>query len=156
MPNEPEEPKLIIDEDWKSQVERERKEAEEKKASGEPTASESAEVASTEPEATIASESETPPAEQSGASGRDIPPASMPMLVTSLATQAMASMGQIPGDDGKPMQVNLDFARHFIDLIGLLEEKTKGNLTEEESKYLSETLHQIRMMFVAVKSQQAS
>ena len=60
----------------------------------------------------------------------------MSFLVTSLATQAMAALGQIPGDDGKPLPMNLDYAKHFIDLLGVLEEKTKGNLDEAEASFL--------------------
>ncbi len=79
---------------------------------------------------------------------RDLPPASMIILISSLASQAMASMGQIPGGDGKPLPVNLKFARHFIDLIGVLEDKTRNNLTTDEASFLNGTLHHLRMQFV--------
>lgn len=135
--SEEEEPKLIIDEDWKSQVEREREELrkEEEASASETTAEGQGEQA----------EGELPPP----------PPASFSFLVTTLASQAMAALGQIPGDDGQPLPVNLDYARHFIDLISVLEEKTKGNLDDEESSFVEQTLHQMRMMFVAIKQQQS-
>lgn len=145
MTNEPEEPKLIIDEDWKSQVEREKREAEAEKSKSDASTTESTETPVTEPKSTPG------PGEQKAAPEQEIPPASIPMLVTSLATQALASMGQMPGEE-ESMPVNLNFARHFIDLIGLLEEKTKGNLSEGELTYLTDTLHQLRMMFVAVQA----
>lgn len=135
--SEEEEPKLIIDEDWKSQVEREREELKKEEAN------ESSDSAATDGEE--AAEGELPPP----------PPATFSFLVTTLASQAMAALGQIPGDDGQPLPVNLDYARHFIDLISTLEEKTKGNLDEEESSFVEQTLHQMRMMFVAVKQQQS-
>jgi len=135
--SEEEEPKLIIDEDWKSQVEREREELKKEEAN------ESSDSAAAEGEE--AAEGELPPP----------PPATFSFLVTTLASQAMAALGQIPGDDGQPLPVNLDYARHFIDLISTLEEKTKGNLDEEESSFVEQTLHQMRMMFVAVKQQQS-
>ena len=79
---------------------------------------------------------------------RDLPPASMIILISSLASQAMASMGQMPGEDGKSLPVNLKFARHFIDLIGVLEDKTRNNLTTDEASFLNGTLHHLRMQFV--------
>ena len=140
-----EEPKLIIDEDWKTQVEREKEELKRKQAQGEDASA--AEAAPPQSEhSTEEDVDELPPP----------PPASLPFLITSLATQAMASLGQIPDDDGNPLPVQLSYARHFIDLIGIIEEKTRGNLTDEESRYLQETLHQMRMMFLAVSQQKKS
>ncbi len=80
-----------------------------------------------------------------------LPPASLSMLVTSLGSQALASMGLLPNEDGQTLPVNLDFAKHFIDLLGVVEEKTKGNLQPEESHQVQETLYQLRMTFVEVK-----
>ncbi len=137
-----EEPKIIIDEDWKTQVLREKEELKRKKesaaAAGE-TAAPTGPAADESSSPDDASEPQLPPP----------PPASFPLIVTGLATQAMAALGQIPGDDGQMLPANLDYARHFIDSIGVLEEKTKGNLTAEESSYLQETLHQLRMLFVS-------
>jgi hypothetical protein len=73
----------------------------------------------------------------------------------SLATQALASMGQIPGADGNPV-IELDHAKHFIDTLGILDEKTKGNLTLEESTMLTNALHELRLLFVAVGKQRAA
>ncbi len=132
MSEESKEPKIIVDEDWKSKVEREKAEALEKEESKQPT-EEAAE------EATGEQASEVPPP----------PPASLSMLVTTLLTQAMAAMGQIPGEDGAAPEVNFPYAKHFIDLVGVIEEKTKGNLTDEESKFIGESLHQMRMLYVS-------
>lgn len=85
---------------------------------------------------------------ESDAQTRDLPPASLIILISSLASQAMASMGQIPGNDGKPLPVNLKFARHFIDLIGVIEHKTNNNLTSDEASFLKGTLHHLRLQFV--------
>ena len=79
---------------------------------------------------------------------RDLPPASLIILISSLASQAMASMGLIPGEDGKPLPVNLQLARHFIDLIGVIEDKTRNNLTTDETSFLNGALHHLRMQFV--------
>ena len=51
------------------------------------------------------------------------------------------------------MPVDLDMAKHIIDTLAVLEEKTKGNLTPEESGLLNEYLYQLRMLFVAVQTQ---
>ena len=116
-PNE--EPKIIVDDDWKEQVQQEKAKA-----------STEEEVDSSQPE---------------------LPPASFPILVSTLSTQALASMGYIPGPDGQPM-TNLPMAKHFVDTLAVLEEKTKGNLDEEENGLLSETLHQLRMAYVQASS----
>jgi hypothetical protein len=76
----------------------------------------------------------------------------METLVSMLFTQALAALGQLPGPDGKPGQVNKPFAKYFIDSLEMLGEKTKGNLTEDESKMIAETLHAMRMAFVSIRA----
>lgn len=80
------------------------------------------------------------------------PPASFETLLSMLFTQTMAALGQLPDDGGKTMTVNKPFAKHFIDTVEMLGEKTKGNLSENESKMLAEILHVMRMNFVSVKA----
>lgn len=133
------EKKLEVDEDWKSQVEREKESIRSKSTAG----------AGEEPEShqseTRQAKTDSPEAE---AESRELPPASLIILISSLATQAMASMGQLLDDDGKPMPKNLKFAKHFIDLIAVIEDKSRNNLTNEENTFLSSTLHHLRMQFV--------
>lgn len=145
MTEEHEEPKLIIDEDWKTQVQREKKELEERKAEE----AQSGDAEGLGPEDAVTDAGDASPPE--GESTQELPPASIMLLATSLGTQAMASLGLMPAPDGGTMQVNLPFAKHFIDLIAVLEEKTKGNLTEEENSYMQDTLYQLRMAFIEVK-----
>jgi len=77
-------------------------------------------------------------------------------LVSTLATQSLAAMGQIPDPvEGKPV-VRLDVARHFIDILSMLEEKTKGNLTAEEEQMLNGALHQLRMAHISVQNAPAA
>lgn len=157
-----EEPKLIIDEDWKTQVQKEKQQLQQQKnedASPEESEGEPNPEATTANEDEVADsappETETPsttPEENAEPAPPPPPPATMTFLITSLATQAMAALGQLPGEDGQPLPVNKDYARHFIDLLSILEEKTKGNLDTQEEKFLSETLHQMRMMFVSQTS----
>ena len=75
------------------------------------------------------------------------PPATFPLLVSMLGTQALAAMGQLRDLPDAP-EPRLDYAKHYIDLLGLLEEKTKGNLSTEENDLLADWLHQLRMAFV--------
>ena len=74
------------------------------------------------------------------------------MLVSMLATQAMIGLGQIPDPLENKPAVKLEVAQHHIDMLGVLEEKTKGNLTDEEENMLSNIAYQLRMAFVAIKS----
>jgi hypothetical protein len=84
-------------------------------------------------------------------SAQQIPPASFAILVSTLATQAMLSMGKAPNPVTNKTEVNADLAKHFIDTLGMLEEKTKGNLSKEEAGMLEAVLHELRMAFVTVK-----
>ena len=124
--SENEKPKIIVDEDWKSRVERERAELDE------PGPSES-----------TAAPSEAAPSEAS-----EIPPASFEFLISTLFTQAMMALGHMPNPvDGKA-SVELDLARHHIDMLVVLEEKTQGNLSPQETKMMNEIIHTLRMAFV--------
>jgi hypothetical protein len=71
--------------------------------------------------------------------------------VQSLLTQAMLYLGEVPTASGPVL--NLDMAKHQIDLLTLLEDKTRNNLTEEEQRLLDTVLYQLRMRFVDVASQ---
>ncbi|QDT55044.1 hypothetical protein Pan44_30850 [Caulifigura coniformis] len=77
----------------------------------------------------------------------NIPPPSFTTLLQMLATQAMAAMGLIPGPDGKSHKEPA-VAKHFVDLLGVLEVKCKGNLDSAEAKMLDTLLHDLRMAFV--------
>src|SRR5207302_7076555 len=85
-----------------------------------------------------------------GAAGPYIPPADFLALVEMFSTQALVALGMISHPStGKP-QPQLQLARHFIDLLAVVEAKTKGNLSAEESSLLDSTLHFLRMTFVEV------
>ena len=64
------------------------------------------------------------------------------------STQAAVALGMIPHPLTKKQTVELPLARHFIGMLTVLEEKTKGNLNTEESTFLDRTLHQLRMAFL--------
>jgi hypothetical protein len=77
-----------------------------------------------------------------------LPPASLPVLVQLLASQAMLAMGkmQVPGQPD--LKVDLDAAKHFVDLLGVLEEKTKGNVTPDEAAMIGAVAHELRLIYV--------
>ena len=140
-----EEPSLHIDTDWKKQAQEEKKrlaEQEQKKA---------AEAAATAPPPPPPG-SGRPTAGARGRSGREIPPASFAALINTLLTQALFYLGDLAPQGGEPV-LNLDMAKHQIDTLNLLEDKTKGNLTEEEQRILDSALYEGRMRYVQVASQ---
>jgi hypothetical protein len=71
-------------------------------------------------------------------------------LVQSLQMGAMAGLGLLQGPDGKRPPVDLPAAKDAIDLLGILQEKTKGNLTKEEEEVLREGLYHLRMGYMAM------
>ena len=69
-------------------------------------------------------------------------------LVAELAMQASLFMGEIPNPETNEPIEDLNRAKYLIDELGILEEKTKGNLTAEESNALTSVLYDLRMKFV--------
>lgn len=126
-------PKLIIDTDWKSQAQAEKQRLSE--ASKPKTA--------------------PPPA---GAPGSAVPGAEAGAeqeigfqdLVRMLVTQALSYLGAFPDPKTGKAVVSIEMARVFIDLLGVLEQKTKGNLSPEESNLLSRTLNELRLEWVEI------
>jgi hypothetical protein len=126
----PEEKKLIIDEDWKSQVEAE------KQAAKQPAP----------PHATTGA-TDGPP---SDVDDFEMPPASLEMLVSTLVTEAMIALGQIPHPATGKTEYRPNQAKYLIDTISVLSEKTRGNVSAEEEQAFTNLLHQLRMAFVAL------
>ncbi|MFG0333268.1 MAG: DUF1844 domain-containing protein [Maioricimonas sp. JB049] len=130
------EPEIHSDEDWKERVKEE-------------DARRDAEAASTQ----STSEGQGPPGESESTAFDDIdpsrlPPASFPLIVEMLSTQALVALGMIPEPGTSEPKPRLNLARHLIDLLGVIEEKTKGNLDEGEEQLLENTLHQLRMVYI--------
>ena len=114
-----EEPKIIVDSDWKEQARREKEEADRQVR------------------------------EQQGQRG--LPEPSILELVQMTVMQVSVGLGgmQDPGT-GQMVPPNLPLAKHYIDLLEVLKNKTKGNLDEEETKVIDGTLHELRMVFVQI------
>ena len=79
-----------------------------------------------------------------------IPEASFLNLLNMLAVEAAMHLGMIHPQGQEPLPVDLESARHLIDLLGMLQAKTRGNLTAEEDSLLENILADLRMQFVAV------
>jgi len=80
----------------------------------------------------------------------ELPQITFSTFVMSLATQVMAQLGELSLPEGVKIEKDLDAARQTIDIINLLQEKTKGNLDQAEAQLIEEALHSVRISFVRV------
>jgi hypothetical protein len=116
------EKKIIVDEDWKSQVEAEREAVrQEEPAANKPL---------------------------------PLPPPTLTFLVSTLYLQGAVALGLRPHPATDKSEVQPEQARHAIDLLGMLAEKTEGNRTPEETEELKSALHQLRLAFVSATGKQ--
>ena len=83
-----------------------------------------------------------------------LPPPSFTFLALSLKAQAEVQLGLMYFEESEKPEPDLDLARHTIDMIGMLQEKTKGNLTLEEQRFLENSLTELRFRFVQVSEEQ--
>ncbi len=128
-----------VDESWKDQVEKERR-----LPSPPPAAAPST------TQAPAAKQAQKPASARAQAPGQaQNPETEFGYFLSSLTMQAMVALGEIPHPATNLPQENLDQARYFIDLLGMLDEKTRGNLTPEEASLLEGALYELRMKYVA-------
>lgn len=134
-------PKIIVDDDWKSQAQ-----AEKQKLAEQAKAKQAAE----------AGDAGAPNAggHASGGGGRQLPPASFETLVSTMTTQALFAMGEIPDPQTGQRMAHLDLARHHIDMLSVIAEKTEGNLSKEESDMIATTLYELRNRYVQLTMSQ--
>ena len=71
--------------------------------------------------------------------------------VLSIASSALISLGRMPAPGGEEIELDLEAAKHLIDVLGMLEEKTKGNLDDGETKLLQSLLYDLRVAYVDVQ-----
>lgn len=141
-----EKPSLSIDTDWKKQAQEEKRklvEEQQKKAAAASAA------------AAPAPEKLSDPRSRSGGApyGRgELPPVNFSTMVQSIMTQALFYLGDLSPEGGEPM-LNLDRAKHHIDTLSLLEQKTANNLAPDETHMLDAALYEVRMRYVNVASQ---
>jgi hypothetical protein len=77
-----------------------------------------------------------------------VPEVTFSAFVYSLSTSALVHLGEIPEPITEQMDKNLPLAKQTIDILGILQEKTKGNLTQEEENLLNSFLYDLRMRYV--------
>jgi hypothetical protein len=81
-------------------------------------------------------------------SENELPHIDFATFVLSLSHSALMHLGEAPHPEDGRVEKNLPLAKQNIDLLGLLEEKTKGNLTGDEERLLSQVLFDVRMRYV--------
>ena len=79
-----------------------------------------------------------------------LPPASFSFLIFSMQAQAQMQLGLMHFGEKEKPEPQLDLARHTIDMMGILLEKTKGNLTLDEQRLLENSVTELRFRFVQV------
>ncbi len=121
-----EEKKIIVDEDWKAEAQKEKEILAAKEEAKKEKAQEEKQARGPLPEGNFAA------------------------LISTLTTQALFALGllQIKGQETK--EPDLELAKYHIDMLETLQEKTKGNLTQEEDIVLANTLNELRMGYVKV------
>lgn len=137
---------LHVDSDWKKQAQEEKRklaeqEAQRKQAAPAPVAPAGAVAAPVAPGRGAGA------AAGRQAGGRERQEPTFMLLVQSLLTQVLLYLGEI-GMRGMEPMVDLDAAKQQLDLLGMLGEKTRGNLTAEEQKAYDMALYQAQMRFM--------
>jgi hypothetical protein len=72
-----------------------------------------------------------------------------PSYVLSYYTQSLVLLGEVPNPYTNKKEEDLEAARHTVDILGMLKDKTKGNLTAEEERLLDSVLYEVRMKYMA-------
>ncbi len=119
--------KIVSDEDWKHQAQKEKEK--------------------------LSQTEEAKPSTGVNAGSRreqGVPPVGFLTLMNSIMIQALYSLGCLGVEGQETPAVNLELAKYHIDTLQMLEDKTKGNLTAEESRAISMALHELRMQYVQV------
>ena len=125
-----------IDESWKEQVEQEKQRLEREGPAAKPGAGKTSE--------------ELPGTRQEMPGAREeLPEARFDLFVSGLAMDALIALGDAPHPVTKKQAANLSQARYLIDMLGILEEKTRGNLSVDEERLLKDLLYQLRMRYMA-------
>jgi hypothetical protein len=121
-----EEKKIIVDEDWKAEAQKEK-------------------------EILAAQEKAEKEKKQEEKQARGpLPEGNFAALVSMLTTQTLFALGLLQVKDQEQKEPDLEMAKYHIDILETIQEKTKGNLTKEEETVLSNTLNELRMGYVRV------
>lgn len=79
---------------------------------------------------------------------RPLPQVSLSTFVFSLSSSALVHLGEIPDPEAERVEVDLPMAKQIIDTLGMLQEKTRGNLDAQEDKLLKTVLYDLRLRYV--------
>jgi hypothetical protein len=120
------EKKIIVDEDWKQEAQKEK------------------EILAAQEQA------EKKEKQQDKTSRGPLPEGNFAALISMLTTQALFALGLLQVKGQEERKPDLELAKYNIDMLQTLEEKTKGNLTKEEEAVLANTLNELRMGYVRV------
>ena len=126
--DEQDKPKIIVDSDWKAQAQAEKQK--------------------------LADQELKRPRQQAagpGSQAPDLPKASFEELVRLLVGPALMYLGGVPDPQTGKAIVALDVARYHIDLLKVIEDKTKGNLSEQESQTITQVLHELRLRYIEME-----
>lgn len=80
--------------------------------------------------------------------GRPLPEVTLSTFVFSLSSSALVHLGEIPDPDTEQVQVDLPLAKQIIDTLGMLQDKTRGNLDPDEERLMKSVLYDLRMRYV--------
>jgi hypothetical protein len=107
----------------------------------------------------VAEETAKAPEEKPGAAAaeEDAPgmggPIDFPSYILTYYTQGLVLLGEVPNPYTNKTEQNLDGVRHTVDILGMLKEKTKGNLASEEENLLESVLYELRMKYMSKVNQ---
>jgi len=116
------EAKIQVDSDWKAQAQAEKEK--------------------------LAKEEQPAAAAEAEARQGPLPAPSFTLLVLSLVTQARICLADLDNPVTKKKQLDLEMAKHHIDMLEMLDLKTKGNLSDQEKKLLDSVLYELRLRYV--------
>lgn len=127
-----------VDESWKEQAQREKHVAAQAAPTSQATQPSPAQGAGRPQPAPARPEEPAEPLE-----------ARFDLFLSGLLMEALVALGEMPHPATRQQQTSLPRAKYLIDLLGILEEKTKGNLLAEEETLLKDALYQLRMRYLA-------
>ena len=127
-----------VDESWKERAEQEKQQLDRQASQASPAAP------GIQPPGRLP---ETP--EAATEPREELPEARFDLFVSGLAMEALIALGDVPHPVTKKQAANLPHARYLIDVVGILEEKTRGNLSVEEDRLMKDILYQLRMRYMA-------
>ncbi len=146
--------KKRVDESWKERAEKEKLHAPAQAPAGHP-----APGPAPSPQAQPAGHAGEPPREHADAPSQEpqgeegAPQARFDLFISGLAMETLIALGDMAHPATRKKSINLGHAKYLIDLLGVLEEKTAGNLSVDEEQLFKDTLYQLRMRYLAKSGQ---